>query len=216
MKTYPINLVLQNQLVLLIGGKGEITRKIPGLLDVGAHIRVIAPHVDPSVEAYANAGQIEWLARPYQPGDLQGAAVIFAMTHNQPVHDQIWAEGQANNQLVNVMDVIPQCNFHGASIVRQGLLTIAIGTGGAAPTLAVTLRKRFEKEFGPEYAEFLDYAQALRPTVARRIPAKDRARFWYTLLDTDPFELIRRGEYERFDAHVQTLITQFEAQPEAV
>jgi siroheme synthase-like protein len=216
MKTYPINLVLENRLVILVGAKGEIIRKIPGLLEVGARIRVIAPNADPEVEGYAAAGQLEWLARPYQRGDLQAAAVVFAMTRNPRVHDEIWAEGQSNGQLINVMDVIPQCNFHGASIVRQGLLTIAIGTGGAAPALAVTLRKRFEREFGPEYAEFLDFAQALRPTVARRIPAKDRARFWYALLDTDPFAMLRRGEYQRLDEQVQALFAQFEIQPEAV
>ena len=43
------------------------------------------------------------------------------------------AEGAANGQLVNVVDVKEYCNFHSASFMRRGLLTIAIGTGGAAP-----------------------------------------------------------------------------------
>ena len=103
--------------------------------------------------------------------------MVIAATGNQVVHDAVWAEGQANGQLVNVMDVIPQCNFHAVSVVRQGQLTIGIGTGGAAPALAATLRKRFEKGFGPEYAEFLEYAQALRPVVAERIPHTRLADF---------------------------------------
>ena len=36
MKTYPVNLVLHDRLVILVGGKGEITHKVPHLLDVGA------------------------------------------------------------------------------------------------------------------------------------------------------------------------------------
>ncbi len=191
MKTYPINLVLADRVALLIGARGEIVHKIAGLLEVGARVRVIAPAADPEVAALAAAGRIEWLARQYAPGDLAGAAIVFAATHNPQVHAQIWAEGLANNQLVNVMDVVDKCNFHGASFVRRGLLTIAIGTGGAAPALAVTLRKRFEQEFGPEYAAFLEISQALRPAVSRRIPSfVRRQRFWYAFVESNALALL--------------------------
>lgn len=207
MKTYPINLVLQDKLVILVGAGGEISRKVAGLLEVGAQVRVIAPTAHPLIHDYAASGAIEWQQRRYQPGDLRGAAVVFAATGDQHVHDQIWAEGRANGQLVNVMDVVPQCDFHAASVVRQGQLTIAIGTGGTAPALAATLRKRFEKGFGPEYAEFLDYAQALRPEVAERIPAfKQRAAFWYDLLGSNAILLLRKGDRALFEAKVRHLL----------
>jgi siroheme synthase-like protein len=215
-KTYPINLVLDNRLVILIGGGGEIARKIPGLLDVGARVRVIAPAAHQAVRRLAREEKIEWLDRPYRAGDLTGAALVICNTGDTAVNDTVWAEGQANGQLVNVMDVIPQCNFHAASVVRQGQLTIAIGTGGAAPALAATLRKRFERGFGPEYAEFLEYAQALRPLVAERIPTfKGRAAFWYALIEEGhAIPLLRAGETALFEAKVHALLAQFE--PESV
>lgn len=207
MKTYPVNLVLEDKLVVLIGAGKEISRKIPGLLEVGARIRVVAPAAHKVVRRYANQGKIEWLDRRYEPGDLKGAFLVISATGDQEVNDQIWAEGQANGQLVNVMDVIPQCNFHAASIVRQGQLTLAIGTGGAAPALSATLRKRFEKGFGPEYAEFLDYAQALRPIVAERIPPLElRTKFWYDLVESNAITLLRNGERALFEAKVHMLL----------
>lgn len=213
MKTYPINLVLQDKLVILIGAGGEIARKIPGLLEVGARVRVIAPAAHKVVRRYARDGKIEWADRCYQPGDLKRAALVIANTGDQAVHDAIWAEGQANGQLVNIMDVIPQCDFHAASVVRQGQLTISIGTGGAAPALAATLRKRFEKGFGPEYAEFLEYAQALRPIVAERIPTfQRRAEFWYTLIESNAIPLLRNGERALFEAKVQMLLALYQAE----
>lgn len=208
MKTYPINLVLENKLVILVGGKGEITHKIPGLLDVGALVRVIAPSIDEYVREFVLNEQIEWIARPYEHGDLTGAALVVANTGHQDVHDAVWAEGAANGQLVNVMDVLPQCNWHAASLVRQGQLTISIGTGGAAPALAATLRKRFEKEFGPEYAQFLAFAQALRPEVKERIPPfRKRADFWYALVESEAIDLLKAGKDEAFESFVWTLLS---------
>ena len=216
MKTYPVNLVLEDKLVILIGAKGEIVGRIAGLLDAGATVRVIAPSADPRVETLAAAGEIEWQRRRYQPGDLSGAAMVVALTNNGAVHDQIWAEGRANNQLVNVMDVIPQCNFHGASFMRRGHLTIALGTGGAAPALAVTLRKRFEQEFGEEYADFLEYAQSLRPHVKRRIPRfRARVDFWYALVESEALALLREEDYEGFQQLVDDLLSRYEAEARA-
>jgi siroheme synthase-like protein len=115
------------------------------------------------------------------------------------------------------MDVIPQCNFHATSVVRQGQLTIAIGTGGAAPALSATLRKRFEKGFGPEYAEFLDYAQALRPIVAQRIPSlEQRAAFWYALIESNAITLLRNGERSLFEAKVHMLLALYQAEAAGV
>jgi siroheme synthase-like protein len=212
MKTYPINLVLQNKLAILVGAKGEIVHKIAGLLDVGAIVRVIAPSAAAEVEARAHTGEIEWLRRRYRPGDLEGAAVVFAATNNPAVHDLIWAEGAANNQLVNVMDVIDRCNFHGVSTFRRGLLTVAIGTGGAAPALAVTLRRRLEQEIGPEYAEFLDYAQRLRPVVQRRIrPFRRRVEFWYALVESEALAALRCNDAAGFTRIVDELLARYSA-----
>lgn len=214
MKTYPINLVLEDKLVVLVGAGSEIARKVEGLLEVGARLKVIAPTAHTQIQQYAAENRLEWLKRPYQPGDLAGAVMVIAAAGDQRVHDQVWAEGQANGQLVNVMDVVPQCNFHATSVVRQGQLTISIGTGGAAPALAVSLRKRFEKGFGPEYAEFLDYAQALRPVVAGRIPTfRRRAEFWYDLIEkSNAITLLRNGERALFEAKVHMLLSLYAAE----
>ncbi|MEM7530811.1 MAG: bifunctional precorrin-2 dehydrogenase/sirohydrochlorin ferrochelatase [Chloroflexota bacterium] len=215
MKTYPVNLVLENRLVILVGAKGEITRKLPNLLEAGAQVHVIAPNADPVVEKLDVAGDIEWIRRRYEYGDLAGAFVVFACTNDAAVHDEIWAEGLNNNQLVNVMDVIPQCNFHAASFMRRGQLTISIGTGGAAPALAATLRKRFQSEFGPEYAEFLDHAKSLRPLIARRIPNfRQRVKFWYDWVESDAIAHLRNGAREEFNSETAGLLEDHAARQE--
>jgi siroheme synthase-like protein len=194
MKTFPINIVLQDRLVILVGAKGEIAGKPSLLLEAGARVRVIAPSVAAEIAQLAAEGRIEWLPRHYRRGDLAGATLVYAATNDPAVHAQIWAEGAANGQLINVVDVKEYCNFHSASFMRRGLLTIAIGTGGAAPALAVSIRKRFEQEFGPEYGAFLDYAQSLRPMLAQRVPSfRRRQQFWYSLVESEALGLLASG-----------------------
>ncbi|MEW5958838.1 MAG: bifunctional precorrin-2 dehydrogenase/sirohydrochlorin ferrochelatase [Chloroflexota bacterium] len=212
MNTYPLNLVLEDRLVVIIGAGRETARKLPGLLEAGARVRVIAPAAHKVVWRYAADGKIEWIERGYEPGDLWGAFLVFAAAGDPGIHAAVWAEGQANGQLVNVVDVTPQCNFHSAAVVRQGRLTIAIGTGGAVPALAARLRQRLSRGFGPEYAEFLEYTQELRPIVAGRIPDfKRRTQFWYELIDSNAITLLRNGERALFEAKVQVLLALYEA-----
>jgi precorrin-2 dehydrogenase / sirohydrochlorin ferrochelatase len=209
MKTFPINIVLIDRLVVLFGAKGEIAGKPPLLLEAGARVRVIAPSVAPEIAELVAEGRIEWLPRRYEHGDLQGATLVYAATNDPAVHAQIWAEGAENGQLVNVVDVKEYCNFHSASFMRRGLLTIAIGTGGAAPALAVTIRKRFEEEFGPEYAAFLDFAQSLRPQLSQRIPSfRRRQRYWYTLVDSEALSLLRAGKHADMHALAERLMVE--------
>jgi precorrin-2 dehydrogenase / sirohydrochlorin ferrochelatase len=209
MKTFPINIVLHDRLVVLIGAKGEIAGKPPLLVEAGARVRVIAPSVAAEVAVLVAAGKIEWLPRRYEPGDLKGATLVYAATNDPEVHAQIWAEGAGNGQLVNVVDVKEYCNFHSASFMRRGLLTIAIGTGGAAPALAVTIRRRFEQEFGSEYAAFLDYAQSLRPVLAQRVPSfRRRQRFWYNLVESDALGLLAAGRHDDMAHLAQRLMAE--------
>lgn len=195
MKTYPVNLVLENRLVVLIGAKGEIVHKIDGLRDVGAHIRYIAPSADDEVKRRAALGEIEWLARPYQAGDLAGAAMVIACTNDPAVHNRVWEEGVQNGQLVNIMDVLPQCNFHAASLLRRDQLTISIGTSGAAPALAVRIRQRLEAEMGEEYGRFLQLCRSIRKPLASRFPEfAERRRRWYRLVDSDVISCLKQKQ----------------------
>ncbi len=216
MKTFPINIVLSGRLVILVGAKGEIAGKPPLLLEAGARVRVIAPSLADELAVLAADGKIEWLPRRYQAGDLAGATLVYAATNDPAVHAQIWAEAAANGQLVNVVDVKQYCNFHSASFMRRGLLTIAIGTGGAAPALAVAIRKRFEAEFGPEYAAFLEYAQSLRPVLAQRVPSfHRRRRFWYSLVDSEALSLLRAGRHAEMALLSERLMAEAEHEHDA-
>lgn len=197
MKGYPVFLVgLENKRCVVVGGSREAERKAEGLLACDAQVAVIGARVTSRLREWADAGRIEWIARDFRPGDVEGAYLVIAENADPAISAQVWEEAQG--RLVNIMDDVERCNFIAGSVVQQGPLTIAISTNGCAPALAVRLRERMREEFGPEYAAFLELMRELREPLARRFPDfQQRRAVWYALVDSDILDLFRAGEPER-------------------
>lgn len=208
MKPYPIFLTgLSQRRCVVIGGGHEAEHKVKSLLECEAAITLIGQTVSEALRAWAAEGKITWITRDYEPGDLQGAFLVIAEKGEAKENGRIFHEAQAVGALVNVMDDIPHCNFIAGSIVRQGDLTIAISTNGRAPALAVRLRERFEREFGPEYGLFLEWMRDIRSTLAARYPrfAERRAR-WYQLVDSNILELLKNGRTAEAQAQMVEIV----------
>ena len=192
---YPVFLQLQYRSCVVVGGGKIAAGKVDGLLEAGARVTVISPTLTVSLQAHLAARRITWVRRHFRPGDLQGAFLVICATNRPGVNARVWDEACANNQLVNVVDDTPRCNFIAASILRQGDLAIAISTAGKAPALAVRLKERLQGELGPHYASFLDLAGKLRGPLAQHVPDFEaRKELWYRLVDSDVLGLLERGD----------------------
>jgi siroheme synthase-like protein len=199
MEVYSIFLTdLAERRCVVIGGEHEAERKAAGLLDRGAQVTVISPDLTPQLHAWSSAGRITWIAREYTPGDLQEAFLVIATGRDAQTNKRIWQEAQTVKALLNVVDDPAHSHFIAGSVVHQGALTLAISTSGCAPALAVRLRQRFEQEFGPEYAAFLDLMRELRQPLAARYPDfQTRRERWYALIDSDILSLLRQGQSDQ-------------------
>lgn len=199
MNVYPIYLNrLSEKKTILIGGNNEAERKVRELLECNANITVISPGLTDELEKLAYENKIEWTGRSYLEGDLRGAFLVIVAESNEVESQLIYDEAEKLGILVNVMDDIPHCNFTFGTVVRRGPLILTVSTSGAAPVLAVRLKERFEREFGDEYEQFLNFSRALRKPMARAFPSfQDRKRLWYKLVDSDIIELFRAHEDEQ-------------------
>lgn len=198
MHYYPIYLDLKNRLCVIFGGGAVALEKAEGLLEAGAHVRIIAPELTQELDALIreNSENVEYLPRTFQPGDTNGVFMVFA--ERLPEADAIFREADANNVPVNVQDDTPRCSFIAASIVRRGDLTITISTSGKAPALAVRLRQQLERQLGHHLARFLELAGRIRdPLLARYPDFETRKKLWYQLVDSDVLELLKRGDEGR-------------------
>ncbi|HJR19953.1 MAG TPA: bifunctional precorrin-2 dehydrogenase/sirohydrochlorin ferrochelatase [Actinomycetota bacterium] len=191
---YPAILLLDGRLAVVIGGGQVAERKVRTLRDAGAKVRLVSDSLTPRLRDLAESGEIELVERRYTRGDLAGAVVAVAATDDEEVNRGVYAEATESGIPVNVVDNTALCTFIAPSIIRQGELVIAISTGGAAPALAVRIRERLEREFGEEYARFLDLTAELRDTVKVPGDQDERAKAWYRVIDSDVMDLVRAGD----------------------
>jgi precorrin-2 dehydrogenase / sirohydrochlorin ferrochelatase len=196
MDVYPIFLVgLEARRCLVIGGDAEAERKVAGLLDSNAAVTVISATLTEQLHTWVHQGTLTWIARGYEPGDLQDAWLVIATEREAAMIAQLWEEAQAGGVLLNVVDDVAHSTFVAGSVVRQGPLTMSISTSGYAPTLAVRLRRQLEQEFGPEYAAFLELLRELRKPLAAHYPSlQERRALWARLLDSDILDLLRANQ----------------------
>jgi precorrin-2 dehydrogenase / sirohydrochlorin ferrochelatase len=198
MKVYPIYLNrLNEKKTVLIGGDHEAERKANELLECDARITLISNSVTKELEALAEEKKLQWIPRDYREGDLKGAFLVIVAEFHGNINERVFREAEEEGILVNVMDDIPHCTFTFGSLVKRGHLTISVSTSGAAPTLAVRLRQKFEKEFGHEYAPFLEFMQQLRGPMASYYPEFEiRKTLWYQLIDSDVLDHFRQNQQE--------------------
>ena len=160
----------------MVVGAGRVAEeKIEGLLRAGAKVRVVAPEATERIRELARKKKLRWDARGFRSTDLEGAFVAVAATSSASLHAGIYREARRRGVLCNVVDDPEHCDFYYGSVVRRGELQIAISTAGRSPALAQRLRKKLEREFGEEYAEWLKELGEIRDKLFdKEMPAEKR------------------------------------------
>jgi precorrin-2 dehydrogenase/sirohydrochlorin ferrochelatase len=200
MADYPILLNIEGRLCVVVGGGTVGLRKVRGLLEAGARVRLI----DPAPAAVP--GGAELLRRPYRDGDLDGAALAFAASGERRVNAAVAAEARCRGIPVNVADVPEEGGFTLPALLPRGALTVAVATGGESPALAAVLAERLGEAFGPQWEGVLQIAAALR---RKRLTLAEGAEYNQSilrrLLDGGLPDLVAAGDEAAVDRLLQTL-----------
>ncbi|MBU4034586.1 MAG: bifunctional precorrin-2 dehydrogenase/sirohydrochlorin ferrochelatase [Proteobacteria bacterium] len=204
---FPVCLKIAGRQCLVIGGGRVGERKVKGLLDHGAKVKVISPELSESLSALEQAGTIDWLPRLYQEGDLAGAFLVIAATDDPAVQERVHAEAEELNILLNVADVPKWCNFILPATARRGDLSVSVSTAGKSPALASTLRQALEVQFGPEYGVLVNILGALRETVlAGGRPHEENKVIFARLADPEMAVWIKEDLWNKLAQHIREVL----------
>ncbi|MBI5875237.1 MAG: bifunctional precorrin-2 dehydrogenase/sirohydrochlorin ferrochelatase [Deltaproteobacteria bacterium] len=202
MRYYPIFLDIKRKPCVVIGGGTVAERKVVSLLDAGARVLVISPELTPALKKLASKKKIGYCPKSYEQGDLKGFFLAYSATNNTKVNRAVFSEAKGQAVLLNVVDVPALCNFIVPSVVDRGDLLIAISTSGKSPAMAKKIRQQLEKEFGKEYAVFLEIMGKIRDKLLTVSKESDKnKKIFENIVNSPMLEWIRQGrkkEMNRF------------------
>lgn len=189
---HPIFVDLRDKLVVVVGGGMVAARKVEPLLKAGARIKVIAPEV---VDKIGQCAQVEIVSREYKKGDLKGASLVIAATHNEETNRAVSGDALSKRIFCNVVDSPELCTFIVPSVVERGPIKIAISTGGFSPALSRRLRMIIGKNLGEEYVILAAILGKIRPLVRSSTGvSEDHRRLFEVLIDSELLDAIRAND----------------------
>jgi uroporphyrin-III C-methyltransferase/precorrin-2 dehydrogenase/sirohydrochlorin ferrochelatase len=174
---YPVFLSLSDREVLLVGGGKVAASKLPGLLQAGARVTVVAPRI---AEPLRRPGVVLF-ERSFAPADLDGKWLAIAAAPAE-INREVARAAHERRLFVNAVDDTSSGSAYLGGVVRKGGVTAAISTDGRAPALAGLLREALEALLPDELESWAQVAQDLRAhwkadavALARRRPLLLRA-----------------------------------------
>ncbi|MCB9496468.1 MAG: uroporphyrinogen-III C-methyltransferase [Fibrobacteria bacterium] len=200
---YPLFLDLASKDVLVVGGGRVGLRKSRELLACGARVRVISPTFDPGFDDLS----VTRIPRAWRPGDEGRARLVVAATDDPAVNRAVYANCSQQRILCNVVDVPTLCDFHAAAVAREGSVQIAIGTAGAAPSLASWARRRMQEWLSDGVAGLVDLFERLRGETRTTMEPGERESFWKSLDPDHLLEVFRSRGADACETEIRSLLS---------
>ena len=210
--TYPINLDIAGKSCVVVGGGKVALRKICGLLEAGALVKVIAPEICTEVEELFKRGEILWTRANFSAELLGDELILIAATNSYEVNQQACAAAQSRKILVNVVNSSGG-NFNVPSRIRRGDLLLTISTGANSPAFAKFVRQMLEAELGENFGAGLEIISRARREVKRLLPNQSaREKFWRKVLTAQVWQLLKSGELNSLEDKLNHALKTFGAQ----
>jgi uroporphyrin-III C-methyltransferase/precorrin-2 dehydrogenase/sirohydrochlorin ferrochelatase len=131
--------MLDGRRVLVVGGGSVATRRVPSLLDSGADVVLVSPHLTPALHALADAGRLRWLARAFEDPDVDGAWLVHVAVDDPAAAARVSAAAEERRVFCVRADDRHAATAWTPATTRHGPVTVAV-TAGGDPRRAMAVR----------------------------------------------------------------------------
>ena len=204
---YPVFLKLEDKLCVVVGAGRVAERRVRGLHDASARVRVVGVTATEGILNLANEGAIHLCQRAFEPSDLDGSTLVIAATDRADVNRAVQAAAKCQGILFCGADRHTDSDFIVPAVVQQGDLQVAISTGGKSPAYARLLSREIEAFL--DDGQLLDLMADLRRRVYARFPnaPERRQAFWQELVTDDTLALARKGKWAEIEERIEVCLS---------
>ena len=204
MRQFPAFFNLEGARIVVFGSGEEAARKLRLFEGSGADAVLVGGFKDAAFAAEFDSW-VETFPEASMAAALTGARLAIIAEADDTARAEALAAVRARGIPVNVVDQPEDCDFTVPSILDRGEIVAAIGTGGAAPVIAKSIRGKLEALLPQRIGDLASLARGLRGFVAEAIPDKSaRRRYWERALSGPAAEAAYAGDLER----AETLLRQ--------
>jgi siroheme synthase-like protein len=181
---YPIFLDISRRRVVIVGGGAVAARKASGILAGGGKaIRAVATKFVRDFPA-----EVEKKTANFEPADLDGAELVFAVTDSAAVNDAVVAEARKRGILVQRGDgeeTDEPGDFASPAVLRCGPIIVTVSAGGS-PALAAGLRDAIAGSVTDQWVNLAEALKHLRPKIKNSgLPISRRREIFRALATTE-------------------------------
>ena len=206
---YPVFLKLEDKLCVVVGAGRVAERRVRGLCNAKARVRVVGITATEGILKLADEGAIHLYQRAFEPSDLNGSALVIAATDRVDVNRAVQAAAKCRGILFCGADRHTDSDFIVPAVVRRGDLQVAISTGGKSPAYARLLHQEIEAFLEDGHAGLLDLIAGLRRRIYARFPnaPERRQAFWQQLVTDDTLALAREGKWAEIEERIEVCLS---------
>jgi uroporphyrin-III C-methyltransferase/precorrin-2 dehydrogenase/sirohydrochlorin ferrochelatase len=178
MQHFPVFMAVKGRRIVLSGGGDAALAKLRLLLKTEACIEVYAPEAEPEIEAWADQGLLKLYSRAIEATDLMGAVLAYGADEDDLLDARLVAFATEARVPHNIVDNLEDSAFITPAIVDRDPVVVAIGTEGAAPVLARSIKADLEARL-PSSLGFLTRVGRSFRHAAEQLPfGRRRREFW--------------------------------------
>ena len=206
---YPVFLKLEDKLCVVVGAGRVAERRVRGLCDAKAQVRVVGIIATEGILKLADEGAIHLYQRAFEPSDLDGSTLVIAATDRADVNRAVQTAAKCRGILFCGADRHTDSDFIVPAVVQRGDLQMAISTGGKSPAYAKLLRREIETFLEDGHMGLLNLMADLRRRVYARFPnaPERRQAFWQQLVTDDTLALARKGKWAEIEERIEVCLS---------
>ena len=189
----PVMLDIKDRNILVVGGGKIAFRKVKSLLLECANVTVMSSEITEEISKllFEYKNRLKLVKERYSKDVIiDNYMLVIAATNNREVNEEISNICRDKNILCSIVDNKELSDLTFVSVVRRGDLTIGISTNGKSPSLAIKIKREIEKNYGPEYEEYISLLGNIRDKIISSGMDQEAKKYMLNdLVDKDMEEL---------------------------